>query len=605
MTKTKLELLSPAKNLECGIEAINCGADAVYIGAPKFGARSAAGNSIEDIKALTEYAHKFWAKVYVAINTILFDNELEEVKRLINRLYNIGVDAIIFQDMALLEMDIPPIQLFASTQTHNYEIDRIKLLDELGIRRIILARELSIDQIKEIKNSVNADLEFFVHGALCVCFSGQCYMSFDLNERSANRGECSQPCRKPYSLVDREGRIIVKDKHLLSLKDLNLSEYLAELVDAGITSFKIEGRLKEVDYVKNVTAFYRNRLDQIIAEKPQFQKASSGNSIIPFTPDLDRTFNREYTTYFINGKQGKQASLNTPKAKGKYLGKVKTITQGSFTIATEEIIKNGDGICFFDDKKNLTGMSVDKVIDNKIFTSDLKSLKVGSDIYRNIDHSFQKELLKECVRKIEVSIYAEMEDNQMHFIAIDIDGNQSKLTVENKFEIAVNKEKAEQTLYHQFSKTGNTVFTVKEIKVAFANIPYISVKDLNEIRRNLLDLLLEKRISNHSIEKQSKNLNVNKGVEPILSYKMNVVNKLSEKLYRKLGAEVIEIGFEKNASVKDNVLMTCSYCIKDELDMCPLDTKVKLEEPLYLISGSKKYLLNFNCAYCKMEIKPA
>jgi len=299
----KLELLSPAKDLDCSIAAINCGADAVYIGAPKYGARIAVGNSIEDITALVNYAHKFRAKVYVTVNTILYEEELEEVQKLIHQLYEISVDAIIIQDMGILEMDLPPIPLFASTQAHNYSVDKIKFLEQTGIQRIILARELSLKQIKEIRNNTQVDLEFFIHGALCVCFSGQCYFSYVTTGRSANRGECSQPCRMLYSLEDAEGNTILRDKYLLSLKDLNLSAHLRELIDAGITSFKIEGRLKDISYVRNVTAFYRQKLDEIIASDNSLSKSSCGKVYSGFTPDINKTFNRGYTDYFISGRK--------------------------------------------------------------------------------------------------------------------------------------------------------------------------------------------------------------------------------------------------------------------------------------------------------------
>ena len=330
MNQNKIELLSPAKNLETGIAAINCGADAVYIGAPKFGARAAAGNSIADIAKLVLYAHNFFAKVYVTINTLLFDNELEEARKTVDELYLSGVDAIIFQDMALLEMDLPPIPLFASTQTHNYKLERIKFLDQLGINRIILARELSLEQIKEIRQNTSAELEFFVHGALCVCLSGQCYLSHALTGRSANRGECAQPCRMKYTLTDKSGKVIVKDKYLLSLKDLNLSEHLNKLISAGISSFKIEGRLKDAAYVKNITAYYRTLIDDILENKTVYKRASSGKSLFTFSPDPNKTFNRGYTEYFLTDHEKSRANIDTPKSMGEFLGSIKKLTSNFF-----------------------------------------------------------------------------------------------------------------------------------------------------------------------------------------------------------------------------------------------------------------------------------
>ncbi|MDP3581481.1 MAG: peptidase U32 family protein, partial [Ignavibacteria bacterium] len=417
-----LELLSPAKNLETGIAAIDCGADAVYIGAPSFGAREAAGNSLEDIEKLTRYSHKFWAKVFVTVNTIIFDDELEEVCRLITKLYNIGVDAVIFQDMAILEMELPPIPLYASTQTHNYELERIKLLDVLGIKRIILARELTLEEIKNIKREVGAELEFFIHGALCVSLSGQCYMSHELSGRSANRGECAQNCRLPYSLIDANNEVLVANKHLLSLRDLNLSSYLNDLVDAGITSFKIEGRLKDVSYVKNITAFYRQQLDDIIKNNPHYEKASSGFSVIPFEPDPERTFNRGFTSYFVNDRGDDVSSHDSPKSKGKYLGKVTSVTKDGFLIGTTDKIVNGDGICFYDDAGVLLGMSVNKVDGQKIFTKELLGIKTGTKIYRNFDFAFDKDLSKECQRKINAEIAFRELPNGFSISAIDENG---------------------------------------------------------------------------------------------------------------------------------------------------------------------------------------
>lgn len=601
MNKIKLELLSPAKDLEIGIAAIDCGADAVYIGAPSFGAREAAGNSIEDIQKLVIYAHQFWAKVYVTVNTIIYDNEIETVQNLINQLYEIGVDAVIFQDMALLKMNIPPIQLYASTQTHNYEIERIKLLDEFGIKRIILARELTLDEIKKIKSEINAELEFFIHGALCVSLSGQCYMSFDSSGRSANRGECAQNCRLPYTLVDANDNIIVKDKHLLSLKDLNLSYYLNDLIDAGITSFKIEGRLKDISYVKNITAYYRQLLDDIIKNKPEYEKASSGYSIIPFQPDPERTFNRGYTNYFINDRSEKVSSHETPKSKGKYLGKVIEIDKTGFKVGTTEKIHNGDGVCFFDSKENLVGFNVNKVEGNKIFTHEFLDIKVGTKIYRNFDYAFNKELEKDCKRKIEVSLELYETDDGIKILAIDKD----KIVVEHIFEInkepAKNRTAALETLKNNLSKSGSTIFNIENINVHFLNPYFFTMKQINEWRRFILDKLTSERIKNYKREIfQVKIANIN--LEKKIDYKANVVNTLSKKFYEDLGAKEIEPSFELQKNHFGKTVMTCKYCIKDELGLCPFDTDKKVNEPLYLVNETKKYKLVFRCNECLMEI---
>lgn len=598
----KIELLSPAKDLECGIAAINCGADAVYIGAPSFGARSAAGNSIDDIAKLVKYAHKYWVKVYVTVNTIIYNDELEQVRILIKKLYDIGVDAIIFQDMALLEMDIPPIQLFASTQTHNYELERIKLLDEFGIRRIILARELSLDQIKEIRKSVTAELEFFIHGALCVCLSGQCYMSHAITGRSANRGECAQPCRMEYTLIDRTGKVIVKDKHLLSLRDLDLSAYLNDLIEVGITSFKVEGRLKDIGYVKNITAYYRHKLDVIIEHNSSFQRSSSGYSNIPFEPDPERTFNRGYTSYFVDGKDKNLTSIDTPKSKGKYLGIVSHIDQRGFTIDTRETIVNGDGICFFDDEGELVGMNINRVDDNTVITAETKGIKLGSAVYRNYDRAFEIELKKDVERKIRVNISLDESKAGIQVTAIDESGVAIVKNFDLEKTIAESGTKATETFKKQFLKSGETIFDVVDVKANFKQPLFFPIRAINELRRAVLEMLEKERKVKYKREKFEVRSSMFKTVEKKLDYKMNVVNNLSEKFYKDHGAEEVEEGFELQKDFSGKTLMTCKYCIKDELGYCPRNTDEKLEEPLYLSNGGKKYKLVFNCKDCQMEI---
>lgn len=601
MNKIKLELLSPAKDLETGIAAIDCGADAVYIGAPSFGARSAAGNSLDDIASLVIYAHKFWAKVFVTVNTIIFDDELEEVRQLINKLYDIGVDAVIFQDMAILEMDIPPIPLYASTQTHNYELERVKLLDDLGIKRIILARELTLEEIKNIKKEVSAELEFFIHGALCVSLSGQCYMSHELSGRSANRGECAQNCRLPYSLIDANNEVLIADKHLLSLRDLNLSSYLNDLVEAGISSFKIEGRLKDVSYVKNITAFYRQQLDDIIKNNPQYEKASSGYSVIPFEPDPERTFNRGFTSYFVNDRGDDVSSHDSPKSKGKYLGKVTAVTRESFTIGTTETLINGDGICFYDDSDILFGMNINKVEGQRVFTKELQGIKIGTKIYRNFDFAFDKELSKECYRKINVEI--SFSETPSGFLITGIDENNNIVTKEvvAKKEKADNSTQAMETIKKQFSKSGSTIFNITKVSIEFNDAYFFPVKTINEWRREVLELLEKARTDNYVRELFEKNP-ITAKINTAVDYKANVVNQLSQNFYTNLGAKNIESGFELQNDFSGKTVMTCKYCIKDELCLCPFDTDKRVAEPLHLVNGSTKYRLVFNCKDCLMEI---
>lgn len=608
MSKIKLELLSPAKDLETGIAAINCGADAVYIGAPQYGARSAAGNSLEDIRKLVEYAHNYWAKVYVTVNTVIYNDELEDVRNLITKLYDMKVDAVIFQDMALLEMDLPPVQLFASTQTHNYEIERIKFLDQIGIKRIILARELTIDEIKQIRQEVNTELEFFIHGALCVSLSGQCYMSDELTGRSANRGECAQNCRLPYSLVDVNGKILIENKHLLSLRDLNLSEYLNDLVDAGITSFKIEGRLKDIGYVKNITAFYRQQIDEIIKNNPKYGRTSSGYSVIPFEPDPERTFNRGYTTYFFNDRTDKVSSHNSPKSTGKYLGKVTEVNKNGFVIGTTERISNGDGLCYYDNKGALAGMYVNRIEGKTVYTQEFNGIKPGTKIFRNYDQSFEKKLGQECKRKIRTEIAIEEIESGLKVTAKDEDGVAVSENFELQKEIATNPDRANETIKRQFAKSGDTIFDIDMVKVSCDKPLFIQISSINEMRRKILQRLETERLGKYKIEigKQNTELKT-KNQEPKLpesnlDYKFNITNKLSEKFYREYGALKIEPGYELQKNHSGKTVMTCKYCIKDELGLCPFDTDKKVDEPLYLVNESRKYRLHFNCKDCLMEI---
>lgn len=602
MNKRVLELLAPAKDLECGIAAIECGADAVYIGASRFGARAAAGNSLEDIAALIHYAHTFRVKVYSTVNTILFNNELNEARSLINKLYDIGIDAVIFQDTALLQMSLPPVPLFASTQMHNYDMERIRFLDSLGIKRIILARELSIEQIKEMKNSVSAELEFFIHGALCVCLSGQCYMSAFMSGRSANRGECAQPCRLQYSLIDRNGKVIVSNKHLLSLRDLNLSIYINELINAGITSFKIEGRLKDVGYVKNVTAYYRQKLDSIIQHNTELRRASSGISKIPFVPDPERTFNRGYTSYFISGRDEQLASVDTPKSVGKYLGNISHIDSTGFTINTAEALANGDGLCFFDASGELLGIRITRFLGNTVFTRDLKGLGRGTKIYRNYDQKFSNDLKKECVRKIRVTVDVKETEDGLNIEATDEDGicacynvNTEKLTSERG-------KNAYETFITQFSKSGGTSFVIERVNINFSTPLFFTVKTINGFRRSVLNLLEKEREKSYKRGIFTPGIKIKPLSYNSLDYRWNVVNKLSKQFYERHGALKIEEGFELQNNYSGKTLMTCKYCIKDQLGCCTDKTDIRFEEPLYLTNNNKKYRLVFNCRECLMQI---
>jgi len=603
----KIELLAPAKNLESGITAINYGADAVYIGTAKFGARAAAGNSLEDIKTLTDFAHKYYCKVYVTLNTILFDKELEEAQKTIHQLYEIGADAIIIQDMGILEMDLPPIPLFASTQTNNYTADKIKFLEDIGIQRVILARELSLNQIKKIKSQTNVDLEFFVHGALCVSYSGQCYFSHAIEKGSANRGACAQACRAYYSLVDNDGKIIVKDKHLLSLKDLNLSDHIHDLLDAGISSFKIEGRLKDVDYVKNLTSYYRKKIDEALARRDDLKKSSSGKIVFDFTSDPEKTFNRGYTDYFLNKRNKDIASPNTQKAIGKRIGKVKSIPESKnfFILESKEKLSNGDGICFFDNIDRLQGTQVNRTDNNKIFPDSLKNIEVETEIYRNFDNRFTKQLASsKTERKILAKISVIETIKGISVQASDEDNNQVYFEQELEKTIATNPERAFENIKKQFAKSGDSIFKITEVKTEFEHALFFPMSELNNLRRKALELLEIERVKNYpkeSIQIEKTNIPY---IKEKVDYKENISNKLSENFYKRHGIKDFENAFEIQSDLSNKEIMITKHCIKYQMGACDKFEKdpKKFSEPLFLEDNNRKYRLEFDCKNCQMKV---
>ncbi|MGQ1909262.1 peptidase U32 family protein [Marinifilum sp. RC60d5] len=601
----KIELLAPAKNLETGIAAINYGADAVYIGAPKFGARSAAGNTLEDIKELIDYAHRYWAKVFITMNTILYDNELKEAEALIHKLYEIGADALIVQDMGILEMDLPPIELHASTQTHNYDLERIQFLEKVGFKRIILARELSLDQIKNIRKNTNVELEYFIHGALCVSLSGQCYFSQAINGRSANRGECSQACRMKYDLVDEEGTVIAKDKYLLSLKDLNLSDHLEEVIESGICSLKIEGRLKDSSYLKNVTSFYRQKLDSIFDKKREFEASSSGQINIDFTPDLDKTFNRGYTNYFFSGRVPEIANFYTPKSMGKEIGKIIDVKKDHFIVESKFKLNNGDGLCFFNKNKLLKGLQVNGVKGDRIFPNDMSMIQNGAILYRNNDHEFAKILKRDnSVRKISVEFFLTIFEDTLNLTAIDEDEISANIELKGGFELARNEEMAIANIKKQLQKTGDSIFTLSNIETEYDKVPFIQAKLLNELRRDCLKQLSENRLAATKTEKSRPLISHPQYPSKELTYMGNVVNCNAQEFYNKCGVEKIEDGFELQQNNSGKTIMTTKHCLRHEFGLCNKEVKtgIKKNSPLYLVDNKNRYRLEFNCQRCEMKI---
>ncbi|KUJ60183.1 peptidase U32 [Flavobacteriaceae bacterium CRH] len=608
--KKKIEILAPAKDLIGGMAAINSGADAVYIGAPQFGARSNANNSIEDVAALVQYAHLFNAQVFVVMNTILYDNELETCRKMIWELYDIGVDALIIQDMAIMEMDLPPIVLHASTQANNRDADKIKFLKDAGIKRVVLARELNLHQIKTIYDEADVELEFFVTGALCVSFSGNCYMSVANGERSANRGSCAQNCRLPYNLIDGNGETLIKNSHLLSIKDLDISEQIPNLIEAGIVSFKIEGRLKDVVYVKNNVSYLRQKLDSYL-EGPgsdKYTKASSGKCTYTFDSSLSRTFNRGYTDYFVNERHSSIGSWESPKSKGQYIGKLIRTVGNAYEIENGEFLNNGDGLCFINENNEADGIYVNKAENGKIYPNVLKEIKDGTFIYRNNDAAFIKIVEREdsAVRKISTTLLLTEAETGFELIATDEDGNVSIVNLEHAKEQTKTGESIEENIKTQLAKTGFTPYTANEINIMFSQNWFLPISKINEMRRTVYDQLTEIRLKNYKREEHQLVKTSHPYPETKLDFMYNVSNKTARKFYERHGVTEIEKAFELQWDPGKSRVMTTKYCIKYELKKCPIHQKdivgVKVKEPLVLKQGELEYKLKFNCKPCEMEI---
>lgn len=582
------ELLAPAKDFETAVAAIECGADAVYIGAPAFGARQAASNSLEDVEKLVNYAHKFNVKVHVTLNTILRDDELPKAVELIEKLYDIGVDALIVQDMGLVNLAIkeklPPIVLHMSTQCDNRSLDKVKFFESIGASRVILARELSLDTIREICKNTNLEIETFVHGALCVSYSGQCYLSCSIGGRSANRGECAQPCRKKYTLFDGDGNVIAKGKYLLSLKDFNASKYLSELVSAGVKSFKIEGRLKDKNYVKNVVLNYRKELDKISC------KVSSGKVFTDFEPDVKKSFNRGFTTYFLN-KRERCFNFDSPKVKGEKIGKIKTSGIGWFEFENRvEGLNAQDGICYFEDSE-LKGCLLNKVNNGRIFINKKVKIPSGTIVFRNFDSKFNDNLSN---AKIKRRIGVNFEYSNGKITAIDENNNTVSLKIDC-FEKPKNTQKMKDTFVNQLQKTGESDFYSIGVKIN-SELPFMPISEINNLRRNLLDKLIEVRLQNYRREIQ-KPLQYAKFIKQDFDYRANVLNSEAKEFYEKCDCKILEPALESQGCFEGKELMRTKHCLKYAFDMC------KSPKSLFLADEKgTKYKLKFDCKNCEMII---
>ena len=600
-----IELLAPAKNLICGRAAIAHGADAIYIGGPKFGAREDAGNSIRDIEQLVSEAQIFRVKVYVALNTILYDSELEEASRQIKNLWEVGVDALIIQDLGILEMDLPPLPLHASTQLHNYLPEQLRFLEAVHFKRAVLARELTLEQIREIRSQTSIELEAFIHGALCVSFSGRCYLSHAIGGRSANRGACAQPCRKRYTLYDADKQIISADQHLLSLKDLNHSHSIKELAEAGVQSLKIEGRLKEIDYVKNITAFYRQKIDAFLEENSEFQAASAGKVAVGFVANPVKSFNRGATDYFLHGRSKEITSFESPKFLGEDLGVVNKVTTNCFELNTAIKIANNDGLVFISPSGESIGIKVNTTEGTRIFPDRMNSICPGARVFRNHDHLFQQQLKAELtVRKIRVSVELSETENGFELKAQDETGLEVQLIRELSKDPARDPVKSKETIHHQLSKTGDSIYVVTSIKTNGAEKYFFQSSVLNGMRRELLDKITEGRI----VKTPCRVINEpNSFPYPSthIGYEGNISNRLALQFFRRHGVENPEMAFEKLSDYRGKTVMTTRHCLKFQLGFCPKCGGAKPEhfsEPFLLNDGKNELKLDFDCAQCVMKV---
>lgn len=596
----RIELLSPAKDLACGIEAIRCGADAVYIGAPHFGARAAAGNSVDDIAQLVAYAHQYGVHVYVTMNTIIFDDELEEARMLALKLHEVGVDALITQDMALQQMNLP-IPLNASTQMDNRTPEHVNALAALGFKRVILARELSLDEIKKIRHATDIELEVFVHGALCVSYSGRCYASQHCFGRSANRGTCAQVCRLAYDLVDVDGNVLVRQKHLLSLKDLNRSRSLEALMDAGVTSFKIEGRLKDVAYVKNVTAFYRQKIDEILSRRPEYRRASYGHEHIDFQPCLEKSFNRGFTDYFLRGRTEDVSAPDTPKSVGEPVGHVKAVRGREIKVGGLTTFHNGDGLCYFDSKGRLQGFRVNRVEGNVLHLSEaMPEVPLHAPLYRNYDAQFVNLVSKKSdERTIMLDIVLTESDTGFLLSGTDETGRHVQLAFPDEKQTARTPQR--DRVAKELFKLGGTCYEAGSVNVEWEMDYFLPAARVAGWRRALVEKLLS--LSQPPLvlsERPSADISA---LDPV-----NVANRLARQFYEKTGDKPVPPAYELHEPKQGALLMTCKHCVRYSLGACNrhLHNRRYLPEPLYLQMGDgRRFRLSFDCQQCEMHVYDA
>lgn len=612
-SRKQLELLAPAKNADIGIEAVNHGADAIYIGGPAFGARANAENTVADIERLARHAHRFGARVFVTCNTILHDEEVASAERLIRQVHEAGADALIVQDMGLLELDLPPIQLHASTQTDIRHPEKARFLQDVGFSQIVLAREMTLTEIRKVAAATDCALEFFIHGALCVAFSGQCYISHAHTGRSANRGECSQACRLPYDLADKDGNLVASNQHLLSMKDNNQSANLRALAEAGISSFKIEGRYKDMAYVKNITAHYRQLLDEIMADSPEYSRTSAGRSTFLFQPLADKTFNRGATDYFVNGRTADIGAFDSPKFVGEPVGSVIRLDgkqRRHFDTTSAVELHNGDGLTFYDRKGELVGLRVNRAEkigeDFRVHTADAipAELFPGTGIFRNRDHEFEKMLEKKSAeRRIDVDVvFAETPDG-FALTLTDETGIRVTASLPHAKEPAKDADRAITGLRESLGKLGATIFSARHIELQFTEAWFLPAGAINALRRDAAEQLEAARIA--ALAPLPRRAPVEPPVqypETELSYLANVLNQKARDFYHRHGVQLIEAAYEANEHLDDASLMITKHCLRYSFNLCPKEVKGIKPDPMTLINGKEKLTLRFDCKRCEMHV---
>ncbi len=605
---TSIELLAPARDLETARQAILHGADAIYIGAERFGARAGAGNSLENICILCREAHVFGVKVYVTLNTVLRDDELEDTHHLIWELYEIGVDALIVQDMALLRMELPPIALHASTQMDNRSTEKVAWLRDLGFEQVVLARELSLEQISEIHRQVpDVALEVFVHGSICVCYNGQCYASQHLFGRSANRGECAQFCRMPFDLEDADGNVLQEQRYLLSMRDMNRSAEVEQLLDSGVCSLKIEGRLKDIPYVKNVVAYYRQLLDDIMRRRPEYVRSSQGNHTFTFQPRMEAAFNRGYTNYFLNGRTTDLCNPITPKSMGEPVGIVKDIRHDHIVVAGSASFNNGDGLCFIDSDRRLQGFRVNRAEGNHLYLRQMPAgLRRGMHLYRNQNQQFETEMARPTATRKLSLCWILNETAEGFALTAQVEDNMPLTRA-----YIYNKEKARtpqtENIIKQLSRLGDTPYECRRVDVLLSDNWFIPSSVLGEWRKQMVAQLAEERPRRK--ERHATTKHVSMPLASHITYRGNVANRLAKDFYLAQGATQVDWALEAGGKQKSGIpsqelrLMNCKYCILNQLGHCLKKHVPEWSMPLYLrLADGCRFRLQFDCKKCEMNV---